>query len=285
MLTFLVATDFTPRSDRAIRRAVLAARKAGARLALVHAMAKESDDAITLERKADRLQTLLAESADTIIHHDGVPCEYRLITGSECRALTETARELSAELIVLGPHKPNLLEDVFLGTIAELVLKEAPYPVLIANGVPSATYSNILIATDFSDSSMRAALTADAIGLLEDVRVIASHAFETQDPGGVQPALISLSDDPQASERHEAEQAMREYVRATGIAPSKTVIVPMVTATAEMIRRIAERERADLVVIGTNRRSGIEKFVLGSVAQDFVRDAIIDVLVVPIASA
>lgn len=282
MRTFIVATDFSPGSDRALRRAVLAARKAGARLCLIHAMADASGEAIAAERDADEASTLLQETAETIGSHDGVACEYRLLTGSPVPALVEAARTMPAELVVIGPHQSNRLRDMFLGTTTERILKEAPCPVLIANGVPSAACSNILLATDFSACSIAAARAAHEAGMLQDARITVLHAYETHDPGSVQRALVNNLHDPQSIEREEATRAMRDYVGASGIAPSKTVVIPLATAPAETIRRIAEREQADLIVIGTQGRSGLERFVLGSVARDIAADSSIDVMVAPL---
>ncbi|MCL6251389.1 universal stress protein [Altererythrobacter sp. KTW20L] len=280
MRTFIVGTEFSPRSDRALRRAVLLARQSGASLILTHTMSDDPENTFDVEQKAVELRTVLGETAGTVSRHDRVPCEYTLMTGSPYRALAETARDRAAELIVLGPHRSNQLKDIFLGTTAEKVLKETPCPVLIANGMPAANYSSILIATDFSDCSIIAARAVSALGMLDDVRVIVLHGFEKRDVGSVQRELIGQLENTQTVEQDEAAKSMRNYVRASGITPSKTVIVPLATATAETIRRVAEREQADLIVIGTNGRSGIEKFVLGSVAQDIAGNSAIDVLVV-----
>jgi nucleotide-binding universal stress UspA family protein len=121
--------------------------------------------------------------------------------------------------------------------------------------------------------------------LLQDARIIVLHAYEARDPGSVQRALIDDLYDPQSMERDEATRAMRDYVRASGITPSKTVVIPLATAPAETIRRIAEREQVDLIVIGTQGRSGLERFVLGSVAQDLAANSSVDVMVAPLPPA
>lgn len=49
---------------------------------------------------------------------------------------------------------------------------------------------------------------------------------------------------------------------------------------AETINKVAEEEGADLIVISSSGKSGIHKFVIGSVAEKVLKDSEIDVLLV-----
>ncbi|MCD2324147.1 universal stress protein [Sphingomonas sp. IC-56] len=49
-----------------------------------------------------------------------------------------------------------------------------------------------------------------------------------------------------------------------------------------MIRACAGKVSADLIVMGTNQRHGLQRFPIGSVAQEVLLDAAQDVLVVPL---
>ncbi|WP_184546863.1 universal stress protein [Mucilaginibacter sp. FT3.2] len=51
--------------------------------------------------------------------------------------------------------------------------------------------------------------------------------------------------------------------------------------TADGIINCAKQFGADLIVIGTHRRSGLDRFLLGSIAENIVRHSVIPVLVVP----
>lgn len=51
--------------------------------------------------------------------------------------------------------------------------------------------------------------------------------------------------------------------------------------TAEGIMQCAAEFGADLIVIGTHSRTGLERFFMGSVAENVIRDSAIPVLVVP----
>jgi nucleotide-binding universal stress UspA family protein len=56
-------------------------------------------------------------------------------------------------------------------------------------------------------------------------------------------------------------------------------------STAEGIIECGKEFNADLIVIGTHRRTGIDKFFLGNVAEQVVNKSLIPILVVPYTEA
>lgn len=80
--------------------------------------------------------------------------------------------------------------------------------------------------------------------------------------------------------RHEGDEAMRyieELAKTEGVDVRKWIIEGQ---PAKEILKLAEEEWVDLIVMGTLGRSGIEKFILGSVADKVIRGSRIPVLVV-----
>ncbi|WP_158825251.1 universal stress protein [Mucilaginibacter lacusdianchii] len=53
--------------------------------------------------------------------------------------------------------------------------------------------------------------------------------------------------------------------------------------TADGILTCAGHFEADLIVIGTHRRSGLDRLLMGSVAERVIRESVVPVLVVPMA--
>ena len=74
----LVATDFSPRSDRALRRASLIARKVGAVLSLVHVVDGDWPDAL-IEPERAAAADLLAALATTIRESDGIETNWSIV--------------------------------------------------------------------------------------------------------------------------------------------------------------------------------------------------------------
>ena len=84
MKRILVATDFSTRSDRALRRAVLLARQHSAEMTIVHVI---DDDQPPQLLKAEERESgsLLRELAATVCEIDRVPCDARVAFGEPFR--------------------------------------------------------------------------------------------------------------------------------------------------------------------------------------------------------
>lgn len=60
----------------------------------------------------------------------GVAVETRIVTGTAVEQIVRLAKELPADLIIIGTHGRTGISHVFLGSVAEKVVRRAPCPVL-----------------------------------------------------------------------------------------------------------------------------------------------------------
>src|SRR5690606_11968853 len=97
-----------------------------------------------LERDGDLLDTLVRRSGSGL-----QPASARVLTGRTVDALLEAAREVEADLIVLGPHARSDLSARVFGTTAVRVVREARVPCLVARSSLAGGLSRMLVPTDF----------------------------------------------------------------------------------------------------------------------------------------
>lgn len=282
MKTILAATDFSTRSDRALRRAVLTARQISAELVLVHVLDDDLPEHLFATQR-DAAEALLADMTETIEAADGLACTYRLEVGSAFRILGDAAREMEPELVVMGPHRRNILKDIFVGTTVERTIRESPVPVIMANGVPASPYSHVVIATDFSDCSVTAAKNARELGLLEEATITVIHIADRLEAGMIQRSLMTDDElEGYLGAQHEENAGrMLSFLNATGIKPYGKRLERAEISVPETILGAVRKIHADLLVVGTHGKSGLEKYFLGSVAEELLKRAEIDVLAVP----
>jgi len=148
----LFATDFSPRSDRAGRRALLLVKQFEARLTLIHVVDDDQPNRLLKSARAEAL-SVLDEMRQTFREVDGVDCETSLAVGEAFAGTLSVCADVGADMIVIGPHRRQILKDVFTGTTAERIIRQSVRPVLMVNGTPAGTYRNILVATDMSACS------------------------------------------------------------------------------------------------------------------------------------
>ena len=105
----------------------------------------------------------------------GLEVTTRLIEGRAASVIVDTARDIGADLVVLGARGHGAIEAAFLGSVSAEVVDQAPCAVLVARG-PSA--ERVLIGTDGSDVAMSAAQFVGGCGLFRNGHVRVVHAID-----------------------------------------------------------------------------------------------------------
>ncbi|KEY99833.1 hypothetical protein AI27_01055 [Sphingomonas sp. BHC-A] len=281
MKHILVATDFSARSDRASRRAVLTARTIEAELTLVHVVDDDQPNYL-IERQRSAATELLGQMTTTLAEVDKVASRMIVTTGDAFDGILRTAAEINPDLIIVGPHRRQFL-DTFVGTTAERTIQRSRHPILMANSVPSGSYNRILLATDLTDASRSAVTSADRLGILTGVDIVALHLFDAPAIGMMKRAMEvpDAINHYVSVEEKRARSELMSFLAGCGLQGARLKLSPMQGSVAAAIRACADEQEVDLIVLGTSQRTGIERFLLGSIAQAVLLDAAQDVLVVP----
>jgi nucleotide-binding universal stress UspA family protein len=141
----------------------------------------------------------------------------------------------------------------------------------------------ILVATDGSETSMRAAKNAVSIGKEAGAAVTAVYVVDVhrlaQLPGytampGIKDNLMELM----FTEGGEALEEIEDMARDAGVAYER--VIAEGDPGEELLKLCSDRE-FDLIVLGTIGKSGLKRFLLGSVAEKVLRYSHVPVLVVP----
>lgn len=137
----LFTTDFSQYSEYALNFALEFAEKYGAELIILHVVSQPtypvSPEAFvpnySPEKIAEQLEKEAGEKLDQIIAEkvkDRVACRKIVLTGTPYREIVATAKELGVSLIVMATHGRTGLSYVFMGSVAEKVVRKAACPVL-----------------------------------------------------------------------------------------------------------------------------------------------------------
>jgi nucleotide-binding universal stress UspA family protein len=139
----------------------------------------------------------------------------------------------------------------------------------------------ILVPLDGSDSSFQAAKSAIKIAKMADAEIIFMHAVVNPLYVRHKAAGLVILHYIEEAKRH-AEMWYRnagEIASKQGIKFSAETILD-VASPADSIVNYAKSKEVDLIVIGTHGRTGMKRFLLGSVASGVVAHARCSVLVV-----
>jgi nucleotide-binding universal stress UspA family protein len=283
----LCATDLSEAANRAIRAADREARWHGAELVVLHVMpvtfpgspmspAAVEEVVVQQETLASEVIDELLDRVERLTGRDAGQVSVMVEDGAPAETVIRQADAVGADLIVVGAggHRQRLF-----GSVSETVVKRAHVSVLVARS--DRETGRILLATDFSDPAEPAAqLAADeAVRRCAGITVLHSIEMVAPDIAMGEPAAIppiALGAYPIAEMREAAHKRLAATLVHMGVAGEIAVTEG---PPSDAIVRLAAERGADLVVIGTSGRRGIDRFLLGSVAVKVVRDAPCSVLV------
>jgi nucleotide-binding universal stress UspA family protein len=289
----LVGVDFGPESDAAVAHAAAVARSTGAEIVLLHACtvpepvptidpipAGLAEYRARIEADLQVGEARLART-EASLRAEGLLCSHRLDDGFPDATLADVAKDIGAELTVVGSHGHTGLRWLLLGSVSQQVVRLTERDVLVARGQPTrGGYRKICVATDFTPSSERAIEAAiDLAHLGAEIDVV--HFWHVPPQLGVyEPIRLTHGDEwtgPIGEELAARGEAMIEGHRRPGVELSfRAIYEPVVPGLLELLAR----ERYDLVAMGSHGRRGLRRLVLGSVSEETARRGPCSVLVV-----
>jgi nucleotide-binding universal stress UspA family protein len=272
----LAVTDLSPAGGVALAEAHRIAERTGAALAVAHATPtlgairplfpqRLAEEAVLASELPTRAASVLRDQLRTLGVGDDV--ELFIEEGNIADVALGVAERWRPSLVVVGAPV-----DSATGAIA--LVRHGSTPVLVAR--PSSGTKRVIVGTDFSDPSLpaiRAAADAAAAlgGELTVVHAIEIHPFTIY--GVILPML-----DPSlpAALNDGAQQRLDEAIARLGLTAKTEVGVGPAGST---LVAVARRLEAELLVLATHGRSGLTRFVLGSVTEAVIHHAPCSVLV------
>ena len=127
-------TDFSSNSTKAFQVAAALARDRGARVLVLHVAPSPltslgGTQALPPQAVEFNLQELKDQMA-AIRPPEGVTLETRLEVGGAADTILAVARDTGCEMVVMGTHGRSGISRLLMGSVAEMVVRRAPCPVL-----------------------------------------------------------------------------------------------------------------------------------------------------------
>lgn len=265
----LAASDNSPFSADAIKVAIAMCAKAGARLypfTMVLTNPEYETIAPLLVQKATEdakahLDAIVAEA-----DRQGVPSTPLIRAGDSPHSeITAAADQINADLIVMGQQGRRGLARMMVGAATVRVIGSAKCSVLSVPVGAGMWQNRILLCTDGSRFSDAAAVSAAKI----------AHCCAA--PVTVISALVPSHSESRQQEGRDAVVRTVAQLKQEGIDVDGQALFG---EADDVIIKLAEDKKADLIVVGTYGRTGFGKVLLGSVSERVIGKAKCAVLVV-----
>jgi nucleotide-binding universal stress UspA family protein len=212
----------------------------------------------------------------------GWTIDHRVVRGRPASAVLTAADELEADLIVLGSRGHGAIASMLLGSVSAEVADQADCSVLVAR---APRVSSLLVATDGSDSAVLIPEVLAGWGSFGDLPAIALSVTPVDSPAfELMVRLYTLGRMSLEHERDELRERYGQYAAAMAASLSANGIparadVRSGDAADEIIRAAADAH-VDIIVTGSRRLRGLDRWLLGSVARNVAVHAATSVLIV-----
>ncbi len=208
-----------------------------------------------------------------------------VLSGNPATEVVEHAKRHSADLIVVGTHGRGAIGRFLLGSVADRVLQNAACPVIVTKKPKgkikhpkkkSKPFSRILFPTDFSKTAGKALARAVALTEDMDAELFVLHVVDD--------SLITTHVEDERTiilkelRRHALDE-MKKQLPAELLQNFETIGAVKRGEPGKQICAFAEANHCDLIVMGSHGRTGIERALMGSVADKVVRRAKCSVLI------
>jgi nucleotide-binding universal stress UspA family protein len=292
----LIPLDGSRMAEAALPVAAALAAALGASVTLIHVIERDAPSEVHSDRHLTDAQEAAAYLAEVAAR--ALPIQVAVETHVHtnevrdvARSIVEHADELNPDLIVMCTHGRSGLRDVLLGSIAQQVIAHGRTPVLLITphdrGEGSFQCRQVLVPLDGDPEhelglpvAVKLAQTLGAaLHLLMVIPTLETLKGERAATGRMLPgamrALLDLNE--QGGKDYLARQL--EAIRASGLSLSGEVARGKVVAH---IVEAAARVHADLIVMGTHGKAGMDAFWSGSVTPRLSGRSDIPLLLVPL---
>ena len=274
-MKILLAMDTSPASTAALDEIVARQWPAGSSFEVL-SVGEPSHLWTTSEvpQEAARRAEEVVQSGAAQLRSKGHEVAGTVLSGDPKAVILDQARSWGADFIVVGSHGGSAITRLILGNVAANVLRYAPCSVEIVRGRLNLGRTRVLLATDGSASSERAARSiaerpwpaSTAFRVLSAVELILPPTRALMEPPFVDSAFIESARGEAMQRSQDAIARAMETLAATGGDLSESISVLLDTPRAIILEE-ANRWGADLIVLGSHGHSGVERFLLGSVSE------------------
>jgi nucleotide-binding universal stress UspA family protein len=256
----MVATDFSPASDRALEFAASIARRFNSKIYLTHVVSVDGYPMVAPEIAIGSIEKLRSEAEAKLARIVesgrlyGIARETLIAEGTLWAAIEVLVENHNIDLLVLGTQGAGGVKKLIVGSGAEQVFRQSRIPVLtvgphvIDEPLYEAEFKNILFATDFGPGVDREAAYAFALAEENRARITLLNVVRYVD---------EYSEEAVTSKRSWVTRQLQELVPVKANLTCKPDFLMVIGEPVEEILRWAEKTKADLIVMGAKPRKGL----------------------------
>ena len=275
-------TDFSDEALGALGQAEHLAKTFGAELIALHVVPEYPvslyNSVISVKgelvRRIDVIKNDAMDHLERIKEAHDSPFRTLIGEGNSAKEIIRVAEEEDVDLIVMGKRGLSALEKIFIGSVANQVLRHSRVPLLLTKKESDPLkFNKLLVPTDFSDHEEVERDYAWKLAKGFDAELVFLHVLELHDHE-FPPRLLDEMMDTVKEKLSLRKKSEKEDVKIT------EVVTRAINAAMGIVD-YAETHECDMVVISTCGPGAVERFFLGSTTEKVISYSSVPVFALP----
>jgi nucleotide-binding universal stress UspA family protein len=275
-------TDFSDEALEALAQAEHLAQTFGAELLALHVVPEYPislyNSAVSVQgeliRRIDVIKNDARDRLERIKEKRSTSFRSVIGEGNSAKEIIRVAEEEGVDLIVMGKKGLSALEKIFIGSVANQVLRHARMPLLLTKEKSDPLkFDKILVPTDFSEHEDVERDYAWKLAEGFDAELVFLHVLELHDHE-FPPRVLDEMMDTMTKKLAARKKREKEDVKLTED-------VTRALNAALGIVDYAETHECDMIVISTCGPGAVERFFLGSTTEKVISYSSVPVFALP----
>jgi nucleotide-binding universal stress UspA family protein len=260
----LIPVDLSENSLLALEHGVFMSKLLKADIEIAHVVENNHWFVQGAQAPSPETDKKLKELIEDIHLKSGVTVHLHVKPGKISKTIVDIAKQINADLIVMGTHGVSGFEEFFAGSNAFRVVTDAPCPVLtVQTHATKMGFSDILLPIDNTPSSREKVRYAVALAQHYGSKI---HLL----------GILSVEDNSLVGKFNIMFDQIEEYIKQHDLKFSSELVYGDNMAVLTM--KYGKKIGADLVVIMTEQEENFTGFLLGPYAQQVVNHSKIPVM-------
>jgi nucleotide-binding universal stress UspA family protein len=193
-----------------------------------------------------------------------------IVSGNIVDTIVQKANLEKVNLVLIGANRKKKRAKFKLGITAEQIIRISDVPIWLVNAEQKPLFKNILCPVDFSEPSKRA---------LNNAILLARKFKSTLCILTVYEPLVYVShrinvdlEAENATRLRRAKNEMKTFIQEFDLDGVDYKIEVRSGNVDDKILNTIKKQQIDLLIMGTNGRSGLSRFFMGSVTEKVIRE-------------
>jgi len=277
MKKILVPVDFSAKSEEALKVAAKIARDINAEIYVLHLLDIPESETDMLDGKQvpkGPMAMMLFEAT----HHkfddfldkdylDNIPVYEKVMTDAPVEGISDFAKSNNIDFIVMGSHGTSGLEEFFVGSNTEKVVRSSNIPVLVVKQ-PADKFKveKVILAGKYESTNIE-----EFKKVMDFIKIFDPEVY-----------LLRVNTISNFKSTKELEEIIENFLKKVPEYKDFTTVIYNDFTVQEGIFNFANKIDADLIALATRGRQGIMHFLTDSITEKVVNTAQKNILTIKV---